>query len=92
MPSASGWSRPKGPTRLGPSRSWIQAESRRSSSVNIATATMMTVKTTTTLIAEAITKPVGESAPISCVACMAYTPAVSLMGSLTSAPREPTTS
>ena len=32
-PSAMGCSRPKGPTRLGPVRSWIHAETLRSASV-----------------------------------------------------------
>src|SRR5258706_4419105 len=30
MESASGWRRPRGPTRLGPGRSWISAAPRRS--------------------------------------------------------------
>jgi hypothetical protein len=38
-PSAAGWSRPPGPTRFGPCRSWIHAEIFRSASVRSATPT-----------------------------------------------------
>src|SRR5438093_5931254 len=44
MPSASGCRRPRGPTRLGPWRSWIQAETRRSTQLMLATTVMTTKK------------------------------------------------
>ena len=47
-PSASGWNRPKGPTRFGPLRSWIHAATRRSASVAQATTTMKIEKIPTT--------------------------------------------
>jgi hypothetical protein len=49
-PSAAGWSRPAGPTRLGPRRFCIQALTFRSMSVSRATPTMMTVNTTSILM------------------------------------------
>src|SRR5688572_8950164 len=56
MPSAIGCSRPIGPTRLGPIRSCSHALTLRSASVVYATATMSTVKTAVTFIAEEIRK------------------------------------
>ena len=33
MPSASDWSSPNGPTRVGPSRSWMRPETLRSAQI-----------------------------------------------------------
>ena len=49
MPSAIGWNSPSGPTRFGPQRYWITADSRRSTQVMIATPTISALITTTIL-------------------------------------------
>src|SRR5208282_3780398 len=51
-PSASGCSRPKGPTRVGPQRFWICADTLRSSQTLYATAVSRTPTTATDLMIE----------------------------------------
>ena len=63
-PSAAGWNSPCGPTRLGPRRSCIQAQMRRSASVSRATPTMITVKTTMVLMIDEIRKKVTPALPL----------------------------
>src|SRR5580658_7436446 len=57
-PSASGCSRPKGPTRVGPQRFWMCAETFRSSQTLYATAVSRTKTTATDLTSEMITNAV----------------------------------
>src|SRR5580765_3671170 len=66
MPSAIGWSRPAGPTRLGPIRSWIQAETRRSTQVMKVTAPITSPIRKATFTADSISSgrnPVATPSP-----------------------------
>ena len=51
-PSAAGWSSPNGPTRLGPMRSWIHAEMRRSATTEYATIGSTTANTAITIFSK----------------------------------------
>src|SRR6266446_5884946 len=57
-PSASGCKSPKGPTRVGPQRFWIRADTLRSSQTLYATAVSRTKTTATDLISEMMTNVV----------------------------------
>ncbi len=84
-PSATGWRMPKGPTRLGPYRSWMNPATLRSTRVVRATTPITPPNTARTMMVFSMRNAVSDCSFMDSFPQSPATPA----GSFTGAPRVP---